>query len=70
MMLPRVVLNDSSGSFRANRGTFNLGREVSPEEVTIESGTEGRRDIKQTKEGWKSVLCRTWPQALWWETQG
>lgn len=46
MMFFRVVLNDSFGFFRVNRGIFNLGREVFFEEVIIELGIEGRRDIK------------------------
>lgn len=46
MMFFRVVLNDSFGFFRVNCGIFNLGREVFFEEVIIELGIEGRRDIK------------------------
>lgn len=49
-MFPRIAQN-SPGPLRANHGTLDLDREGLPEEMAIESGTEGRVEINQRRDG-------------------
>lgn len=63
-MFPRIVQN-GPGPLRASHGTLDLDRESLPEEMTIESRTEGREEINQRGDGTECHAEGTeWPQAL------